>query len=122
MCPTLQKQFRHGPFLFQHDLTLSAPRLWMSQKVEALFHLCSTLMAPEDSLFRVLQRLDLMSRLGSPASKPSADLPADEASPPLSRGSSRGGWWHPETLHPEMKRRNNLASYNLNSFGLRYGK
>ncbi|KAG9260503.1 metastasis-suppressor KiSS-1 [Astyanax mexicanus] len=78
--------------------------------------------APEDSLFRVLQRLDLMSRLGSPASKPSADLPADEASPPLSRGSSRGGWWHPETLHPEMKRRNNLASYNLNSFGLRYGK
>ncbi|KAF7693323.1 hypothetical protein HF521_008639 [Silurus meridionalis] len=31
-------------------------------------------------------------------------------------------WWHPENPHPETKRRQNLSPYNLNSFGLRYGK
>ncbi|XP_072522235.1 metastasis-suppressor KiSS-1 [Salminus brasiliensis] len=79
--------------------------------------------APEETALRVLRGLELMSSSGAPANKPSVHLPAEEANPPLSRGLPRSAWWwHPEMLHPEMKRRNNLASYNLNSFGLRYGK
>ncbi|KAG5274662.1 hypothetical protein AALO_G00138770 [Alosa alosa] len=31
-------------------------------------------------------------------------------------------WFSKEMAIPEMKKRRNLSSYNLNSFGLRYGK
>ncbi|XP_036414868.1 metastasis-suppressor KiSS-1 [Colossoma macropomum] len=69
---------------------------------------------PEETVLQVLQRLDLLPTPGPPLSKPSAYFPTDVANPLR--------WWHPEMLHPEMKKRHNLASYNLNSFGLRYGK
>ncbi|KAL7837312.1 hypothetical protein SRHO_G00270230 [Serrasalmus rhombeus] len=78
---------------------------------------------PEETVFQVLQRLDLLPTSGPPLSKPSVYFPTDVANPPLSSGFPRSAWWwHPEILHPEMKKRHNLASYNLNSFGLRYGK
>ncbi|KAL6464538.1 hypothetical protein MHYP_G00268550 [Metynnis hypsauchen] len=78
---------------------------------------------PEETVFQVLRRLGVLPTPALPVSKPSAYFPTDVANPPLSAGFPRSaGWWNPEMLHPEMKRRHNLASYNLNSFGLRYGK
>uniref|UniRef100_A0A3B4C3E2 Uncharacterized protein n=1 Tax=Pygocentrus nattereri TaxID=42514 RepID=A0A3B4C3E2_PYGNA len=76
-----------------------------------------------NTVFQVLQRLDLLPTSGPPLSKPSVYFPTDVANAPLSSGFPRNAWWwHPEILHPEMRKRHNLASYNLNSFGLRYGK
>ncbi|XP_053340465.1 metastasis-suppressor KiSS-1 [Clarias gariepinus] len=78
---------------------------------------------PEDRVLKVLQRI---------ASRPTPEpleynllshLPMDMANPWLSVRIPSSSWWrHLENPHRETKRRQNLASYNLNSFGLRYGK
>ncbi|XP_053509340.1 metastasis-suppressor KiSS-1 [Ictalurus furcatus] len=77
----------------------------------------------EEQVLKVLQRIAARPTPESLASKLSSHLPMDMSNPWLSaRIPSSSWWWHPEKPHPETKRRQNLASYNLNSFGLRYGK
>lgn len=79
--------------------------------------------APEERVLEVLQRIAAQPTPEPLASKLSSHLLMDISNPWLRpRIPSSSWWWHIEKPHPETKRRQNLASYNLNSFGLRYGK
>ncbi|KAI7794910.1 metastasis-suppressor KiSS-1 [Triplophysa rosa] len=71
--------------------------------------------SPAETALRVLRGNDVQS------SKPSAHISMGVTNPILGSGPQKSTWWwSPES--PYMKRRQNLAYYNLNSFGLRYGK
>lgn len=89
--------------------------LWLVLWVGSFFPVDVT---PEERVLRVLQRLGPLEPL---APKLLSHLPMDMSNPWLSAQIPSSSWWW---LHekPETKRRQNLASYNLNSFGLRYGK
>lgn len=77
---------------------------------------------PEERVLKVLQRIATQPAPGPLASKLSSHLLMDMSNPWLSAHTPGGSWWwHVEKPYPETKRRQNLASYNLNSFGLRYG-
>nr|AHH83757.1 kisspeptin [Gobiocypris rarus] len=69
---------------------------------------------PEETSLRVLRGADTRPTAGSPSPKLSMHFSMG-AGPPLSTW-----WWFPE--RPYTKRRHNVAYYNLNSFGFRYGK
>ncbi|KAK2821345.1 hypothetical protein Q7C36_020688 [Tachysurus vachellii] len=78
---------------------------------------------PEDRVLEVLQRIAARPTHKPLASKHSSHLFMDMSDPWLKpRFPSSSWWWYIEKPHAETKRRQNLASYNLNSFGLRYGK
>ncbi|XP_050978747.1 metastasis-suppressor KiSS-1 [Labeo rohita] len=69
---------------------------------------------PEETSLRVLRGTD---------SHPTAESPSPKLSMHFSMGAGpqrNTWWWSPE--RPYTKRRQNVAYYNLNSFGLRYGK
>nr|ABV03802.1 kiss1 [Danio rerio] len=69
---------------------------------------------PEETSLRVLRGTDTRPTDGSPPSKLSALFS-------MGAGHQKNTWWwSPES--PYTKRRQNVAYYNLNSFGLRYGK
>ncbi|XP_076878050.1 metastasis-suppressor KiSS-1 [Brachyhypopomus gauderio] len=60
---------------------------------------------------------------GPPASRLSPHLLVNMGLPQLTSAlPRRPWWWYLQKPHPEVKRRHDPASYNLNSFGLRYGK
>ncbi|KAK7119468.1 hypothetical protein R3I94_021342 [Phoxinus phoxinus] len=72
---------------------------------------------PEEASLRVLRRTDARPTAGSPS--PNAQLLSMHFS--MGAGPQRSTWWlSPEK--PYTKRRQHVAYYNLNSFGLRYGK
>ncbi|CAM4732228.1 unnamed protein product [Leuciscus chuanchicus] len=69
---------------------------------------------PEEASLRVLRRTDPRPTAGSPSPKLSMHFS-------MGAGPQRSTWWlSPEK--PYTKRRQHVAYYNLNSFGLRYGK
>ncbi|XP_039551015.1 metastasis-suppressor KiSS-1 [Pimephales promelas] len=69
---------------------------------------------PEEASFRVLRRTDPRPTAGSPSPKLSMHFS-------MGADPQRSTWWlSPEK--PYTKRRQPVAYYNLNSFGLRYGK
>uniref|UniRef100_A0A672RT43 Kisspeptin 1 n=1 Tax=Sinocyclocheilus grahami TaxID=75366 RepID=A0A672RT43_SINGR len=69
---------------------------------------------PEETSLQVLRGTDSRPTAGSPSPKLSVHFS-------MSAGPQRNTqWWSPE--RPYSKRRQNVAYYNLNSFGLRYGK
>ncbi|KAA0707738.1 hypothetical protein E1301_Tti010503 [Triplophysa tibetana] len=71
--------------------------------------------SPAETALRVLRGNDVQS------SKPSAHISMGVTNPILGSGPQKTAWWwSPE--RPYTKRRQNMAYYNLNSFGLRYGK
>ncbi|XP_062842967.1 metastasis-suppressor KiSS-1 [Trichomycterus rosablanca] len=77
----------------------------------------------EERALRILRRIATQPTPGPLALKLSAHALMDITERWLSAGSPKKAWrWSPEMSHSESKRRQNLASYNLNSFGLRYGK
>ncbi|XP_071773473.1 metastasis-suppressor KiSS-1 [Centroberyx gerrardi] len=61
---------------------------------------------------------DLASAATLPSAKSSGNLPTDEADPLVGAEFPMERWWMPKVT----KKRQDLSSYNLNSFGLRYGK
>ncbi|XP_067288002.1 metastasis-suppressor KiSS-1 [Pseudorasbora parva] len=69
---------------------------------------------PEETSLRLLRGTDARPTAGSPSPKFSMHFSMG-AGPQQSTW-----WWSPE--RPYTKRRHNVAYYNLNSFGLRYGK
>uniref|UniRef100_A0A4W4GFX7 Kisspeptin n=2 Tax=Electrophorus electricus TaxID=8005 RepID=A0A4W4GFX7_ELEEL len=76
-----------------------------------------------EEALRALEGTDTLPTPGPPASRLSLLLPVEVVHPQQDSAlPRRPWWWYPEMPHPEVKRRHNLASYNLNSFGLRYGK
>nr|AJT39600.1 kisspeptin 1 [Tor putitora] len=69
---------------------------------------------PEETSLRDLRGTDTGPTADSPPSKLSARFSMGEGP------QKNTWWWSPES--PYTKRRQNVAYYNLNSFGLRYGK
>ncbi|KAK9966528.1 hypothetical protein ABG768_003635 [Culter alburnus] len=70
--------------------------------------------SPDETSLRVLRGTDARPTAGSPSPKLSMHFS-------MGAGPQRSTWWwSPE--RPYTKRRQNVAYYNLNSFGLRYGK
>ncbi|KTG38456.1 hypothetical protein cypCar_00018175 [Cyprinus carpio] len=70
--------------------------------------------SPEETSLRVLRGTDTHPTAGSPSPKLSVHFS-------MSADPQRNTqWWSPE--RPYTKRKQNVAYYNLNSFGLRYGK
>lgn len=56
------------------------------------------------------------------SSKDTGNLPADNIHS-ANEKFPRTEWWISELVHPQtIKKRQDASSYNLNSFGLRYGK
>ncbi len=69
---------------------------------------------PEETSLRDLRGTDTRPTAGSPSPKLSMLFS-------MGAGPQRNAWWwSPERSY--TKRRQNVAYYNLNSFGLRYGK
>nr|ANJ46819.1 kisspeptin 1 [Rachycentron canadum] len=57
-----------------------------------------------------------------PSAKNFVDLAADKSHSADGK-FPRTGWWIPKVVLPQTaKKRHNVSSYNMNSFGLRYGK
>ncbi|XP_036388155.1 metastasis-suppressor KiSS-1 [Megalops cyprinoides] len=78
---------------------------------------------PEQAAMRVLREMNRASTSAPPPSGLSASLPLVLTNPLLRVDLPRGPqWWYPQMPHPQSKKRQNLSSYNWNSFGLRYGK
>ncbi|XP_051967818.1 metastasis-suppressor KiSS-1 [Xyrauchen texanus] len=72
---------------------------------------------PEETALRVLRGTNTRQI----APKISAHFLKGITNPVLSAGSHQSAWgWSPDSSY--TKRRQNVAYYNLNSFGLRYGK
>ncbi|XP_076605686.1 metastasis-suppressor KiSS-1 [Chaetodon auriga] len=71
----------------------------------------------------ILKALRDLSHVSIPtSSKGSGNLPADKVHSADGK-FPRTHWWISELLHPQtIKKRQDVSSYNLNSFGLRYGK
>ncbi|XP_065098181.1 metastasis-suppressor KiSS-1 [Paramisgurnus dabryanus] len=70
---------------------------------------------------RDLRGTVVRSTAGHRSPKLSAHMYMGVSNPVLGTGPHQSKWWwSPE--RPYTKRRQNLAYYNLNSFGLRYGK
>ncbi|KAM3877818.1 vesicle transport protein GOT1A-like [Diretmus argenteus] len=63
---------------------------------------------------------DLASK--SYSAKSSGNDEADEADDLVGAEFSMGRWWMPKVVPRKTKKHQDLSSYNLNSFGLRYGK
>lgn len=79
------------------------------------------LVCPSDQeILKVLRDLSHASVL--PSAKSSGNLPADKVH--SSEGKfPRTGWWISKVALPQtIKKHQDVSSYNLNSFGLRYGK
>ncbi|XP_054473740.1 metastasis-suppressor KiSS-1 [Anoplopoma fimbria] len=56
-----------------------------------------------------------------PLTKSSRNLPADEVHSADGK-FPRKGWWMSKVVLPQIRKRQDVSTYNLNSFGLRYGK
>ncbi|XP_035518096.1 metastasis-suppressor KiSS-1 [Morone saxatilis] len=71
----------------------------------------------------ILKALRDLSRASIPASaKNSRNLPADKVHSADGK-FPRSEWWMSKLVLPQtIKKRQDVSSYNLNSFGLRYGK
>lgn len=78
------------------------------------------LVCPSDQ--SILKALRDLSHASMPPSANTGNLRAVEIH--LTDGKFlRTGWWIPKVVLPQtMKKRQDVSSYNLNSFGLRYGK
>nr|ADF59544.1 kisspeptin [Epinephelus bruneus] len=72
---------------------------------------------------RVLKALrDLSHASIPPSAKSSVNLPADRVHSADGK-FPRSGWWISKVIFPQtIKKHQDVSSYNLNSFGLRYGK
>ncbi|KAI1890652.1 hypothetical protein AGOR_G00155860 [Albula goreensis] len=78
---------------------------------------------PEQAAMRVLREMNRRSISAPPSSHSFGQLPSVPTKPLLGMGlPRRAWWWYPELPPPQAKKRENLSSYNWNSFGLRYGK
>ncbi|XP_050930503.1 metastasis-suppressor KiSS-1 [Lates calcarifer] len=91
----------------------------LSTEVYTTGSLKSTHYSKDQSILKALRDL---SHASMPPSANTGNLRAVEIH--LTDGKFlRTGWWIPKVVLPQtMKKRQDVSSYNLNSFGLRYGK
>ncbi|NP_001116393.1 metastin precursor [Oryzias latipes] len=74
----------------------------------------STIHTEDNALLKMLRNFNYLS--SSMKEWPKSDRSSDGGTPMV-------GCWMVKALHPvAIKKRQDLSSYNLNSFGLRYGK
>ncbi|XP_062400973.1 metastasis-suppressor KiSS-1 [Sardina pilchardus] len=78
----------------------------------------------EEDVLRILGGGASAAQLAGPSSIFSPRLPVEVDNNRLEMMElPRSLWWFSKEMAiPETKKRRNLSSYNLNSFGLRYGK
>ncbi|XP_044205630.1 metastasis-suppressor KiSS-1 [Thunnus albacares] len=92
----------------------------LSTEVYTTNSLKSTYYREDQVILKALRDLSHVSILQSSMS--SGNLPADKVHS-ADRKFPRTGWWIPKVvLQQTVKKRQDMSSYNFNSFGLRYGK
>ncbi|XP_042367138.1 metastasis-suppressor KiSS-1 [Plectropomus leopardus] len=92
----------------------------LSTEVYTISLLKSTYHSEDQEVFKALR--DVSHASVPPSAKSMGYLPADKFH--LADGKfPRAGWWISKVVFPRtIKQRQDVSSYNLNSFGLRYGK
>uniref|UniRef100_A0AAY4DZZ7 Uncharacterized protein n=1 Tax=Denticeps clupeoides TaxID=299321 RepID=A0AAY4DZZ7_9TELE len=79
--------------------------------------------SPEEITSRLLRGIVGAAAEEECSSRLSAHKPIEVSNSAMGLGPHRKvKWFYPELTHLHAKRRPSLSSYNLNSFGLRYGK
>ncbi|XP_070759219.1 metastasis-suppressor KiSS-1 [Enoplosus armatus] len=92
----------------------------LSTEVYTTSSLKSTYYSDDQAILKALRDLSHASIL--PSAKSSGNVPADKVHSAEGK-FSRTGWWISKVVLPQtIKKRQDVSSYNLNSFGLRYGK
>ncbi|XP_037634914.1 metastasis-suppressor KiSS-1 [Sebastes umbrosus] len=92
----------------------------LSTEVYITSGLTSTYYSEDQEILKALR--DLSHASLPPSVKSSGNLPADEVHSADGK-FPRAGWWISKVVLPQtIKKRQDVSSYNLNSFGLRYGK
>nr|AEF32393.1 kisspeptin-1 [Seriola lalandi] len=92
----------------------------LSTEVYSTSTVTSTHLSEDQAILKTLRELSHASV--PPSAKNSGNLAADKIH--LADGKfPRTGWWFLKVVLPQtVKKRHDVSSYNLNSFGLRYGK
>ncbi|XP_069007079.1 metastasis-suppressor KiSS-1 [Embiotoca jacksoni] len=92
----------------------------LSTEVSTTRSLKSSFGSEDQAIIRILR--DLSHVLTLPSAKISGKVPADQVG--TAHGNiPRAGWWIAKVVFPpSTKKHQAVSSYNLNSFGLRYGK
>ncbi|XP_040014410.1 uncharacterized protein LOC120806932 isoform X4 [Xiphias gladius] len=124
--PEISEEFERN-FSSSNIVTVTMPQLIVALMMAALStevyttsNLKSTPYNEDQAIMKALR--DLSHASVSPPAKNSGNLPADKIHATDGK-FPRTGWWIQKVVLPRsIKKRQDVSSYNLNSFGLRYGK